>query len=93
MTGDGTGRLPDGWTPARVREVSGDHRAVVVDNDRSVTWWNDGRSLEPEVVLAFGTLAVVKAVGDEDWYMGHFEDDGGVLCRAAADLYGALRGL
>lgn len=36
----------------------------------------------------------MKAVNDDDWYMGSLNDDGSVDCRAAySGLHEALRGL
>ncbi|WP_151774398.1 hypothetical protein [Streptomyces abyssomicinicus] len=98
MTSAGVGRLPAGWTIERVRELSGVPDAVVVDNVRAVTrvaWPPDGedRPVTPEVVIRLGGLAVVKGVGGEDWYTGHFEDDGGVCCWSAGTLHQMLRGL
>lgn len=50
--------------------------------------------LDPEIVLGFHSLCIVKPVDDEDWYMGSLNADGGVDCWNAYDsLFEALRGL
>ncbi|GAB7109465.1 hypothetical protein JCM4814A_77790 [Streptomyces phaeofaciens JCM 4814] len=87
-------RLPAGWTLEEIRDVSGDREAVALTTDRVVTGsWQDER-LRPEIVLGFHGLCLVKAVGDDDWYMGSLNDDGSVLCWSAyGDLREALRGL
>jgi len=94
MTGTG---LPEGWTLQRVREVSGDQEAVVLDTDRAVTysgWHGAEHVLRPEFILGFGDLCVVRAVDDDDWHMGTLNGDGTVLCWSTYDDFGnALRGL
>ncbi|MFF0012626.1 hypothetical protein [Streptomyces sp. NPDC005374] len=90
-----TSRLPAGWTLEEIREVSGDHNAVPLDIDRVVSSWpaQDER-LHAEYVLGFSGLCLVKAVNDDDWYMGSLNDDGSFLCWSVyGDLYEALRGL
>lgn len=50
--------------------------------------------LQPEIVLGFHSLCLVKPVRDDDWYMGSLCKDGSVDCWTAYDdLYEALRGL
>lgn len=89
--------MPVGWTLAAIRDVSGDRRAVPLDADRRVTWVRppaDDQDLRAGIVLGFGGLCLVKAIDDDDWYMGSPNDDGSVICWAAyADLHEALRGL
>ncbi|MFG1805147.1 hypothetical protein [Streptomyces sp. NPDC049040] len=92
-------RLPAGWTLQMIREVSGDRRACVLSADRAVRYLGatagmDDEVLEPEVVLGFGDLCLVRTVGGEDWYMGSLYPDGSVDCWSAYDdLTEALRGL
>ncbi|MFF7249912.1 hypothetical protein ACFZBU_39180 [Embleya sp. NPDC008237] len=90
--------LPDGWTLQRIRDVSGDREAVVLDTDRVVTYLGRPHGpdevLQPEIVLGFHGLCVVKAVDDDDWYMGGLNSDGTIECwEAYDDLRNALRGL
>ncbi|MFF7251568.1 hypothetical protein ACFZBU_47875 [Embleya sp. NPDC008237] len=90
--------LPDGWTLQRIRDVSGDREAVVLDTERVVTYlgqpYAPDEVLQPEIVLGFHGLCVVKAVDDDDWYMGSLNSDGTVDCwDAYDDLWNALRGL
>ena len=89
-------QLPPGWTLQRIRDVSGDQEAVVLDPNRAVKWVaSDAHEvLHPEIVLGFHSLCIVKPLDDDDWYMGSLYDDGSVDCWTAyADLYEALRGL
>lgn len=89
-------QLPPGWTIQRIRDVSGDQEAVILDPNRAVRWAaSDAHEvLHPEIVLGFHSLCIVKPVDDDDWYMGSLYDDGSVDCWTAyADLYEALRGL
>ncbi|MER5277616.1 hypothetical protein ABT025_17900 [Streptomyces sp. NPDC002809] len=92
-------KLPDGWTLEEIRRVSGDREATALDTDRSVTWvvgrarYDENERLDPEIVLGFQGLSLVKPV-DDDWYMGSLYEDGSVDCWSAhSDLYEALRGL
>ncbi|MFE1949838.1 hypothetical protein ACFW9D_05150 [Streptomyces sp. NPDC059524] len=90
--------LPAGWTLDEIREISGDRKAEPLTTDRVVTWLDrpegNEQRLRPQIVLGFQGLCLVKPVDDEDWYMGHLEDDGSVCCWSAySDLYEALRGL
>ncbi|MGW7259012.1 hypothetical protein [Streptomyces sp. NPDC054834] len=89
------GQLPAGWTLEEIREVSGDREATPLGTDRVVMGWPaQGERLHPEIVLGFHGLCLVKAVNDDDWYMGSLNDDGSVTCWSAyGDLYEALRGL
>lgn len=80
---------------AEIREVSGDRGATPLDTDRVVTSWpaQDER-LHAEYILAFHGLCLVKAVNDDDWYMGSLNGDGSVVCwSVCSDLHEALRGL
>ncbi|WP_051370461.1 hypothetical protein [Streptomyces sp. 142MFCol3.1] len=88
-------QLPAGWTLEEIREVSGDREATPLDTDRVVLGWpSQDERLHPEIVLGFHGLCLVKAVNDDDWYMGSLNDDGSVICWSAyGDLYEALRGL
>ncbi|MFI0965744.1 hypothetical protein ACH4S8_30765 [Streptomyces sp. NPDC021080] len=90
-------QLPPGWTLQQIRDVSGDQRAVPLDPNRAVKWVafaGADEMLQPEIVLGFGGLCLVKPVHDDDWYMGSLYDDGSIDCWSAYDdLYEALRGL
>src|SRR3954451_1156173 len=49
--------------------------------------------LQPEILMGFHGLCVVKAVDDDDWYMGTLNSGGTVECWSAYDdLWNALRG-
>jgi hypothetical protein len=97
MTSARAGRLPAGWTIARVRAVSGALDAVVLTDDRAVTWVcgpGEDEPPRPELVIGCGCLAVVKALGDDDWYMGSIAEDGSVVCWSVhATPHQALRAL
>ncbi|MFJ6613406.1 hypothetical protein ACIQPT_24355 [Streptomyces sp. NPDC091289] len=91
-------QLPPGWTLQRIRDVSGDREAVVLDANRTVKWVagvaGADEAIQPEIVLGFHSLCLVKPVDDDDWYMGSLYDDGSIDCWSAYDdLYEGLRGL
>ncbi|MFI6121332.1 hypothetical protein ACIBCU_15995 [Streptomyces sp. NPDC051064] len=90
-------QLPQGWTLEQIRDVSGDHEAVVLDPNRTVKWTavaGADEPMQPEIVLGFHNLCLVKPVHDDDWYMGSLYDDGSIDCWSAyGDLHEALRGL
>ncbi|MGQ4487126.1 hypothetical protein LRE75_23955 [Streptomyces sp. 372A] len=90
-------QLPPGWTLQQIADVSGDQEAVVLDPNRAVKWVAfDGADevLQPEIVLGFHSLCLVKPVHDDDWYMGSLYEDGSIDCWTAyGDLHEALRGL
>ncbi|MFI0222186.1 hypothetical protein [Streptomyces lydicus] len=90
-------RLPAGWTLEAIRSISGDQEAIALDTERSVEWAAGPECrarLQPEIVLGFHGLCLVKPVHEEDWYMGSLNGDGSVDCWSAySDLYEALRGL
>jgi hypothetical protein len=90
--------LPAGWTIERVRQASGDSEAAVVSPGRRVRVLEVGSNgsfvpLEAEVIISFHGLCLVLA--DDDWYMGHFNDDGSADCWASygSNFEEALRGL
>ncbi|MDX3492305.1 hypothetical protein ACKI1I_02130 [Streptomyces turgidiscabies] len=89
------GKLPAGWTLEEIRKVSGDREARSLNTDRVVVGWPaQGEWLQPEIVLGFHGLCLVKAVNDDDWYMGSLNDDGSITCWSTySDFYEALRGL
>lgn len=89
-------QLPSGWTLQRIRDVSGDQGAIVLDPNRAAKWVasDPHEVLHPEIVLGFHSLCIVKPVDDDDWYMGSLCDDGSIDCWTAYDdLHEALRGL
>ncbi|MFG2117794.1 hypothetical protein [Streptomyces sp. NPDC048710] len=90
-------QLPPGWTRQQIRDVSGDREAVALDPNRAVKWvaWaGPHEALNPEIILGFHSLCLVKPVHDDDWYMGSLYEDGSIHCWSAYDdLYEALRGL
>ncbi|MEU4091285.1 hypothetical protein [Streptomyces sp. NPDC026673] len=91
-------QLPPGWTLQQIRDVSGDQEAAVLEANRAVKWVAlDGGAdevLHPEIILGFRGLALVRAVQDDDWYMGDLHGDGSIACWAIYDdLNNALRGL
>ncbi|MGX1541292.1 hypothetical protein [Streptomyces adustus] len=88
-------QLPAGWTLEEIRRVSGDREARPLHTARVVTGWPvQSEQLRPEIVLGFHDLCLVKAVNDDDWYMGSLNDDGSVTCWGIyGNFYDALRGL
>ncbi|MEV8224587.1 hypothetical protein AB0P41_00645 [Streptomyces sp. NPDC079167] len=89
-------RLPTGWTLEEIRDVSGDREAVSLGTDRTVmaSWSASDARLDPEIVLGFHGLCIVKAVDDDLWHMGSLNDDGSIVCWSSYDdLREALRGL
>lgn len=91
--------LPDGWTIERVRSLSGDDTAVLISADRPVALWKghqqDHAPLRAATVLALSGLCLVKEEHTNDWYMGHIESDGSVVCWGCYgdNLQEAIRGL
>ncbi|MFJ7913177.1 hypothetical protein [Kitasatospora sp. NPDC096204] len=89
--------LPDEWTIERVRSESGDPEAALLSLERLVVVEDHGLAdyvpLQPDVILSFHDLCLVRA--DEDWFMGHLDVDGSVICWASygSDLDEAIRGL
>ncbi|MEU8542207.1 hypothetical protein AB0C52_19825 [Streptomyces sp. NPDC048717] len=91
--------LPDGWTIERVRSASGDATADPLPLERLVVIeeHEDGRTdyavLQPDVIISFHGLCLARV--DGDWFMGHLEADGSIVCRACygPDLGEAIEGL
>jgi hypothetical protein len=80
--------------------VSGDETAAVLSSDRAVVVLLPGQNtdfqqIQPDLVLGFHELCLVRAAGSDDWYMGSLAADGSITCWASYgnDLYEALRGL
>jgi hypothetical protein len=88
-------QLPSGWNLQQIRDVSGDQQGVALTPNRTVKWVAFDRAdemLQPEIVLGFHGLCLVKPVQDDDWYMGSLYEDGSIDCWTAyAELYEALR--
>lgn len=86
--------VPSGWDLSRIRDLSGDQAAEVLDVDRIVTSeWSD-EPLQAVAVFGFHDLAIVRLADDDGWYMGSLDETTGVvfLWRAAYDDFGrALR--
>ncbi|MCZ4118991.1 hypothetical protein [Streptomyces sp. H39-S7] len=65
-------QLPAGWSLQQIRDRSGDLQATALSTDRRVIHCPVGdlpeEVLVPEIVLGFHGLAIVKAIGDDDWY-------------------------
>lgn len=82
------------WLPLYEATAAG---AEVLDPERPVTYRGfpgPDETLRAETVLAFSELCVVKAVGDDGWYMGTRNPDGSVDCWAAyPSAAEAIRGL
>ncbi|MFJ6482543.1 MULTISPECIES: hypothetical protein [unclassified Streptomyces] len=89
--------LPAGWTIEHVRALSGDPSAAPLSSDRLVAVEVAGRDdhelLQPDVILAFHELCLVRDGGE--WFMGQLDADGSVICWASygSDLAGAIRSL
>ncbi|MFJ9547852.1 hypothetical protein [Streptomyces erythrochromogenes] len=89
--------LPAGWTIERVRALSGDPDATPLDLDRlvvvEVAGQEDYEPLQPDVILAFHGLCLVR--DDGEWFMGQLDADGSVTCWASygSDLAVAIRSL
>ncbi|GGV50443.1 hypothetical protein GCM10010495_80160 [Kitasatospora herbaricolor] len=51
--------------------------------------------LQPEIILGFHDLCLVRAEGDDDWHMGQLDAEGSVICWASygSDLGEAIQGL
>ncbi|MFB8242682.1 hypothetical protein ACFC58_39735 [Kitasatospora purpeofusca] len=91
--------LPDGWTIEQVRCAADDARADLLSLDRLVVVERHGCTdygvLQPDVVIAFHSYNMCLARVGEDWFMGHLEPDGSVVCWASygTDLGEVIRGL
>ncbi|MFF1906934.1 hypothetical protein [Kitasatospora sp. NPDC058218] len=91
--------LPEGWTLERVRALSGDETAALLPLQRLVVLELAGQAdyeaLPPEVIIDFQGLCLVRAEGDDDWYMGQVDSDGSVICWSSygSDLGDAILGL
>jgi hypothetical protein len=92
-----TSALPDGWTLERVRVLSGDETAALLSLQVVVelAGQSDYEELPPEVIIGFQGLCLVRAKGDDDWYMGQVDPDGSVICWSSygSDLGEAIRSL
>ncbi|MFD8756875.1 hypothetical protein ACFV0O_38740 [Kitasatospora sp. NPDC059577] len=94
-----TSALPDGWTLERIRAVSGDETAALLSLQRLVVVELAGQAdyevLPSEVIIDFQGLCLVRAKGDDDWYMGEIDSDGSVICWSSygSDLGEAIRSL
>ena len=95
--------LPEGWTLARVREVSQSATAELLPTTVPVVLnshphGNDVEAeperLTPEVILSFGGLVLVKPIDEPDWYMGQVHSTE-IVCWASygPDLEEAIRAL
>ncbi|MEV0535434.1 hypothetical protein [Kitasatospora sp. NPDC050463] len=91
--------LPGDWTIERVRALSGDETATLLPLQRLVVVESAGQAdyevLSPEVIIDFRGLCLVRAAGDDDWYMGQVDSDGSVICWSSygSDLGAAILGL
>ncbi|MER6128612.1 DUF4419 domain-containing protein [Streptomyces sp. NPDC001795] len=86
-------RLPEPWSLADVRRVTGCPEARLLDAPGSVTL--DGEPLEATCAIDLEGLCVVRAV-DGDWYLGDLVSDAGdIRCweTRGPDLGNALRAL
>ncbi|MCX5380359.1 hypothetical protein [Streptomyces sp. NBC_00091] len=92
-----TSRLPAGWTIEQIRTLSQDRTATALSLDRLAVAEDPNQSeyttLQPEVILGFHDLCLV--LDDGDWFMGHLDTDGSVVCWASygPDLAEAIRNL
>jgi hypothetical protein len=77
-------RLPEGWTLDRVRDVAQSPGAelwpatvpVVVETYPPGNNVDAEReAIVPDVIIRFEDLALVRPVGEDDWYMGQFDGD------------------
>jgi len=95
---------PDGWSIERVRavaqgdaeEIPGDTAFVVVQVGSGADSSNDYERVMPQLVLVFGTYALVLPVGEEEWMMGMFDpSDSSIACwgTVGEDLEQAILGL
>ncbi|MFJ9952950.1 hypothetical protein [Kitasatospora sp. NPDC091207] len=90
--------LPDGWTPERVRALSGDATAAPLPLQRLVVveWAGQAGDETPpsEMIIDFQGLCLVRATGDDDRYVGQLDSDGSVIrCSSyGSDLGEAVRG-
>ncbi|TKK88581.1 hypothetical protein FDA94_12965 [Herbidospora galbida] len=84
------GRLPDGWTLARVAQVAMAEDAALMPLHTPVLL--DGTPVQPSLIIQVGGLCVVR----EDGYLvGGMDDSGVISCWASYgdDLADVLRGL
>lgn len=95
--------LPDGWTLARVREVSQCPTAETRPADTPVAletypYGNNTQALRvsvaANVIIDFAGLFLVQPAGEAEWYMGQ-EHNGEVVCWASYgdDLESAINSL
>ena len=90
--------LPQGWDLRRIRNVSGDESAEILDPDRvAITGQQPGTSGPVRAVAVFGfhDLAIVKLAYDSAWHMGSLDGSTfAVHLWAEYDDFGeAIRGL
>lgn len=95
--------LPEGWTLARIREVSQSPAAELWPTTVRVflETYPPGESaspvrtrIEPESIIRFEYMVLVRGVDDPDWYMGQVHD-GDVDCWGSygPDLEAAIRAM
>ncbi|MFF0391811.1 DUF4419 domain-containing protein [Kitasatospora sp. NPDC004615] len=87
--------LPDGWTHARLREVTGDPVARALPLDRTVTDDDPTRTgaFEPSHIVQVGSDYFVRSASDGRWHLGESLPDTGeieVYDRFGPDLDEAL---
>jgi hypothetical protein len=93
-------KLPGDWDLERIRTVSGWPDARLLDPGEhfvvlDLPGASDYEEMNPEVIINFTDLCLLRESGDEDWYMGHLGKDGSIVCWASYgnDLGEALRAL
>jgi hypothetical protein len=73
--------LPPGWSLERLRRIERSaellepeaHQAVMIVRDEHFP-------LDLEVIINFGGLCLVRARGEDGWYMGQIASDGSITC-------------
>nr|WP_274536950.1 DUF4419 domain-containing protein [Kitasatospora sp. CB01950] len=84
--------LPDGWTHARLREVTGSPTARALGLD----WTVHGIDIAPSHIIGLGPLCCVRSTADSSWYLGeHLAETGELFIHEhlGPDLTEALRRL
>jgi hypothetical protein len=95
--------LPDGWTLERLREVSQSPVVEVLPNTVPVfleTFPHGNNTdlvrtpLEPELIISFRYMILLRVVGEPEWYMGEQHGDEVIAWGSyGPDLGGAIRAM
>jgi hypothetical protein len=91
-------QLPAGWDLARVRAMW--PGAELLPPDAHPVYWSKGPhqrdELKAQLILNFGGMCLVRALGDPAWWMGQLnQSDGSIVCwsQYGTDLERAIQAL